>query len=80
MIKKTTQTESKKNQPENNPDSFGGLEPSFPNISLDEEILKSEDALAALIGNAPDMEALIAKAKSGDKKAPHCLSPPIDIK
>ena len=69
MIKKTTQTESKKNQPENNPDSFGGLEPSFPNISLDEEILKSEDALAALIGNVPDMETLIAKAKSGDKKA-----------
>ena len=68
-MKKPPKRSLKKNQSENNPDSFGGLEPSFPNISLDEEILKSEDALAALIGNTPDMETLIANAKSGDTKA-----------
>jgi hypothetical protein len=52
-----------------NSSSFGDLEQSFSNVSLGEEILKSEDVLAALVGNSPDMETLLANAKTGDKKA-----------
>ena len=69
MKKPRDKKKGEKSKTQRDSSSFGDFEQSFANVSLGEEILKSEDALAALVGNAPDMDTLVANAKTGDKKA-----------